>query len=681
MHRNMKKTNKLISLAVIGGLVLSLMVSGPALAVAPTPTEVFAEEVLSYTEGQFEEFVRLFGLLRDVENPGDFYTLYLAGYANFDSSEQVRFMHLGKAIDYLTFYTGSAAISDVAMQQYYDDTDTAGLVAALLSEYGDTHIDADIDLAMQDMRTLLNITLIMETFDTAVFYPVSSLYADLTLDSDELLGYMDTYNFYLDPDIDEEENVILAFQELADYVNQDASSADRSLVVSYLEDTGLVVVESSGGGGGAPIEEEPVEEPEVGDENIDAQEEAEEAGAIEVETTVTTEDGVVVATATVSDDDIDQALVNAFAIKDDKEEDDASHNQIVVPTLVIEAIDDTSAERIVVDLPMDKLMQVEEQESIQFAVKSEVGSIVFTVQDILGDDAGGLLTEDGSNQLSLTMEKIDASLYADQNIPEDALIVDFSISVNETVVSTFSNALKVKIPYVLKEGENPDNITVFLIDESGNLVPQGGRYHASTGMVTFYTDHFSSYVAMRSIREFLDVDVDFWGHAYISSMGGKGYMQGYPDGTFKPNGAVTRAEFITMMVNMYCLRGDVSDLPFDDVHAEQWFAPYIAAAYGEGLVSGKTLTIFDPAGAITRQEAAVMLGHMLGHLGFVSDTNQSQLEQFADQEEIALWARPSVDFAVREGLFSGKPNQMFDPHGILTRAEAATTLFMLLNDQ
>ncbi len=74
-----------------------------------------------------------------------------------------------------------------------------------------------------------------------------------------------------------------------------------------------------------------------------------------------------------------------------------------------------------------------------------------------------------------------------------------------------------------------------------------------------------------------------------------------------------------------------------------------------------------------------MVSNVLAYRGFRMEASDAQLASFVDRADIASWARTGVATAVREEIFQGKPGQVFDPAGFLTRAEAAVALMGLLN--
>lgn len=98
-----------------------------------------------------------------------------------------------------------------------------------------------------------------------------------------------------------------------------------------------------------------------------------------------------------------------------------------------------------------------------------------------------------------------------------------------------------------------------------------------------------------------------WYNAVINAVVKKGVMQGYPDGSFKPNNPITRAEFAQMLMPIDKKSSGVA--PFEDVKGH-WGEPAINQAYGNGRILGYPDGTFKPNNNITRAEAATILNRM-----------------------------------------------------------------------
>lgn len=168
---------------------------------------------------------------------------------------------------------------------------------------------------------------------------------------------------------------------------------------------------------------------------------------------------------------------------------------------------------------------------------------------------------------------------------------------------------------------------------------------------------------------FGDIDKDFWGYNAIVEMSARSAINGYEDGTFRPNQTITRAEFVKILTSLAGL--DVADAEFEDVKSDSWYAPFVGAAAKAGLVAGDG-SRFNPDQPITRQDTAVIVYRLLS--GKNSDLFKDK-KIFADDDSIAEYARDAVAFLGGAGVVNGTDGGNFNPTGNLTRAEAAQLLF------
>lgn len=158
-----------------------------------------------------------------------------------------------------------------------------------------------------------------------------------------------------------------------------------------------------------------------------------------------------------------------------------------------------------------------------------------------------------------------------------------------------------------------------------------------------------------------------WAEAAIEQASAAGYIKGYPDGTFRPNQGVTRAEFIAILNSAFGVpKSPSTPLPFKDVSAKDWFAEGVRAAVAAGYVGGYPDGTFRPQQTVTRQEAAAFLARLLKLEG-----NASISLRFTDASQIDGWARPAVAALVEKGVLSGYPDGSFGPKRTISRAEAA----------
>lgn len=168
-----------------------------------------------------------------------------------------------------------------------------------------------------------------------------------------------------------------------------------------------------------------------------------------------------------------------------------------------------------------------------------------------------------------------------------------------------------------------------------------------------------------------------WAEDHIMTAAASNLVSGYPDGTFRPDAPITRAEFVVMLVNALKLDGAgaaVSFADWDKVGA--WAQPAIQLAVQAGMVRGYEDGTFRPDAHITRTEMAVMIARAL-RLGGA----QATATGFADDTQIPSWAKAAVA-ALRElGTVTGRDGNNFAPHDLATRAEAVVMLLRMLESR
>ena len=172
---------------------------------------------------------------------------------------------------------------------------------------------------------------------------------------------------------------------------------------------------------------------------------------------------------------------------------------------------------------------------------------------------------------------------------------------------------------------------------------------------------------------FSDVNSGDWFYDNVMDAANNGYVSGYPDGTFKPNDSTTRAEFASMIAKAmgYESEPSDSDTMFPDVPNDFWAKAAINFCAQNGIIEGYDDGTFKPNQTITRQEAAAILNNAfdLAEKYGISD------EQFPDDGKIANWASDHVYAAKASGLMNGdKDTGNFRPTDTIKRCEAASIL-------
>lgn len=264
----------------------------------------------------------------------------------------------------------------------------------------------------------------------------------------------------------------------------------------------------------------------------------------------------------------------------------------------------------------------------------------------------------------------------------DSPVYDFSItavtSSGNTRIRNFGTGLQISIPYTLREGDNPDNITVFYLNDNDEPENMQGVYDPSTGSVSFIAAHLSKYYIKSNNVVFNDLTKHQWAKAYIESMAAKGIINGKSKGLYNPGDNVTRAEFAALLVKLLRIRDSGKTLKFKDVSPEAWYYSTVASAVEHGIITGKEGGIFAPEENISRQDMAVMVGMVLKKLKNSGSSADTKLD-FIDNTYISDYALEGVSMAVKYGIIKGNSDRTFKPLNNATRAEAAVVIYKIFN--
>jgi len=204
-----------------------------------------------------------------------------------------------------------------------------------------------------------------------------------------------------------------------------------------------------------------------------------------------------------------------------------------------------------------------------------------------------------------------------------------------------------------KPGNNKGSISV-----SGGSV--GGSVGGSAGTTTGAAPAFSD---MKG----------HWGEKYAKLLSNKKIINGYEDGSFKPENNVTRAEIAKMLVTGFNI-GGANAISFADVSAGSWYAGFVARASAAGIVTGYEGK-FNPDGNLTRQDAALMVFRVLEKINELPKTSAS----FKDDTKISDYASNAVKVLGAIKVLTGDTDGNFNPLAPITRAEIAAVICRALD--
>lgn len=172
-----------------------------------------------------------------------------------------------------------------------------------------------------------------------------------------------------------------------------------------------------------------------------------------------------------------------------------------------------------------------------------------------------------------------------------------------------------------------------------------------------------------------------WAKEYVWYLQRNGLLDGYPDGTFRPDQPVTRAEFTKMFMrvarNEYCnvhqietvVKPDFQISRFNDYkQIPGWAAADIEYAVKYGYITGFPDNTFRPNATITKVQAITIIGRTLDR--------EYDIQSLKFVDPIPDWARPAVAKAYDYGIVESKKDGLFNGDTIMTRADIAKFLYI-----
>ncbi|GKS14984.1 hypothetical protein YDYSY3_59840 [Paenibacillus chitinolyticus] len=141
----------------------------------------------------------------------------------------------------------------------------------------------------------------------------------------------------------------------------------------------------------------------------------------------------------------------------------------------------------------------------------------------------------------------------------------------------------------------------------------------------------------------------------IAGLISEGILSGYPDGTFKPENPITRAEFAKILVLALGLKEEpAKSASFHDVDASSWYSGYVGSLVASGITQGTTASTFSPDAKVTREELVVFFVRAFGLAE--SASVKSPTTKLIDLDLASDWAKPSVSLAYEIGFVNGIDN-------------------------
>ena len=181
-----------------------------------------------------------------------------------------------------------------------------------------------------------------------------------------------------------------------------------------------------------------------------------------------------------------------------------------------------------------------------------------------------------------------------------------------TVTSDKIGNVSVDFTHIYVVGLNTEDHYAYIRGyEDGTIRPEGNITRAEVATIFYRLLSSEALAAFKTTENtFTDVDSDAWYNLSVSTLAKAGVISGYPDGSFNPNGKITRAELVSIATRFFTTI-EVGDSKFEDIGGH-WAAKAIDEAYIKGIIKGYSDGTFRPDQAVTRAEAMKIVNGILG---------------------------------------------------------------------
>jgi hypothetical protein len=180
-----------------------------------------------------------------------------------------------------------------------------------------------------------------------------------------------------------------------------------------------------------------------------------------------------------------------------------------------------------------------------------------------------------------------------------------------------------------------------------------------------------------AVESFPDVPPDYWARPFVEALAKRGIAVGSPDGSFRPDQPVTRAEYAALVQKAFDNQESQGSIAFTDVPSDFWAVPSIDAAVKQGFLKGYPNGSFQPNKEVSRLEVLLSLVNGLGLPR--PDKPEEVVTLFQDSAKIPQWAVPAAGTAAESNIVVNYPSlDQLKPDQPATRAEVAALIYQAL---
>ncbi len=177
---------------------------------------------------------------------------------------------------------------------------------------------------------------------------------------------------------------------------------------------------------------------------------------------------------------------------------------------------------------------------------------------------------------------------------------------------------------------------------------------------------------------FKDVGKKKWFYDEVKFVYENGLMQGTSTTLFEPDTKLTRAMFVTILGRLADAEQKETDR-FSDIKKKTWYTGYVGWAVDAGIVNGYEDGTFLPDKALSREEMAACIARYINYMDISMPRESTAPSTFADAKKIGKWAREYVEILRRAGIANGDQYKKYNPKADITRAEMATVIMNIID--
>ena len=253
----------------------------------------------------------------------------------------------------------------------------------------------------------------------------------------------------------------------------------------------------------------------------------------------------------------------------------------------------------------------------------------------------------------------------------------------QTIEVTTYNAY-VERMIAIPGGVDPNEITTAVV-----VGPDGVTRHVPTEIVEIDGTYYavinsltnSVYTLIYNPIEFVDVE-GHWAQSAVNDMASRIIINGYEDGTFRPEGDITRAEFAAIIIRALGLPAGLGESEFTDVAQSDWYCGYVGTAVQYGIITGYQDGTFRPQDNITCEQAMTMVARAMAITELDYTLTVSEIEQllagYSDMADASAYARESIAACLKTGVIYACDDYTLVAKEYITRAEVAVMVQRLL---